>query len=83
VNWKKEIQITDLEPDALIEVICRKCGHGRYATQSEILEKPGLHRAWMDEVEKALRCQHKTCRGPVRIQIVHDGKNEGFVGGMA
>lgn len=83
MNWKKDIQITDLDPDTLIEVICKKCGHGRYATQSEILETPGLHRAWMDEVEKALKCQQRTCRGPVRIQIVHDGKNEGFVGGMA
>jgi len=83
VNWKKDIQITDLDPDTLIEVICKKCGHGRYATQSEILEMPGLHRAYMDEVEKALHCKHKFCRGAVRIQIVHDGKNEGFVGGMA
>lgn len=82
VNWKKEIKIEDLEPDTLIEVICRKCGHGRYATQSEILEMPGMQRAYLDEVEKALRCKIRFCGGPVRISITYDN-TEGFVGGMA
>jgi hypothetical protein len=83
VNWKKEIQINDLDPDTLIEVICRKCGNGRYASQSEILEMPGMQRAYMDEVEKAMRCHMRFCKGHILINLIYDDKTEGFVGGMA
>jgi hypothetical protein len=44
---------------------------------------PGLKQAYIDEVERALRCGSRFCRGHVRIALIHDGKNEGFVGGMA
>ncbi len=83
MNWKKNIKIEDLDPDTLIEIICRKCGNGRYATQSEILEMPGMQRAYMDEVEKVLCCHMRFCKGPVRISLIYDDKTEGFVGGMA
>jgi hypothetical protein len=28
-------------------------------------------------------CAGRSCQGPVRIALIHDGKTEGFVGGMA
>jgi len=83
MNWKKEIKVCDLDPDALIEVMCCKCGNGRYATQSELLQMPGMRRAYMDEVEKALRCHMRFCKGHVRLSLTYDGETEGFVGGMA
>jgi hypothetical protein len=39
--------------------------------------------AYPDEVERALKCASRKCHGPVRIALIHDGKTEGFVGGMA
>jgi hypothetical protein len=83
VNWKKEIKVTDLDPDTLVEVICKKCGNGRYATQSELLEMPGMKNAYIDEIEKALRCNMRFCSGAVRVSLIYDDKTEGFVGGMA
>ena len=42
-----------------------------------------LEQAYLDEVERALKCANQTCQGPVRLALIHDGKTEGFVGGMA
>ncbi len=83
MNWKKEIKVSDLSPDTLLEVICKKCGNGRYMTQSELLAMPGMKHAYIDEVEKALRCHLRFCSGLVRASLIYDGKTEGFVGGMA
>jgi hypothetical protein len=44
---------------------------------------PELKQAYLDEVERFLRCSSRFCRGHVRIAMIHDGKNEGFVGRMA
>jgi hypothetical protein len=82
VNWKKDLKVSDLSPDALIEVVCMLCGHGRYATQSELLTMPGMKGAYIDEVEKVLECNLGFCRGPVRVSLIFDDKKEGFVGGM-
>jgi len=48
-----------------------------------VLSQPGMRHAHLDEAEKRLRCISRFCRGPVRLSLVHDGKTEGFVGGMA
>jgi hypothetical protein len=82
VNWKKDLKVSDLDPGTLIEVVCKRCGKGRYATQSELLAMPGMKNAYMDEVEKAMECNLGFCRGPVRVSLIYDGKTEGFVGGM-
>lgn len=83
MNWKKELKVSDLSPDDLLEVICKKCSNGRYLTQSQLLAMPGMRHAYIDEVEKALECHLRFCKGPVRVSLIHDGKTEGFVGGMA
>ncbi len=83
MNWKKELKVSDLSPDDLLEVICKKCGNGRYLTQSQLLAMRGMRHAYIDEVEKGLECHLRYCKGPVRVSLIHDDKTEGFVGGMA
>jgi hypothetical protein len=51
----------------------RNCGH------SAVLDVAG----YLDEVEYNLHCSNRFCHGGVRISLIHDDKNEGFVGGMA
>jgi hypothetical protein len=43
---------------------------------------PGIKCAYVDEVEKALRCTSRFCKGHVRVALIYDDKTEGFVGGM-
>jgi len=83
VNWKTDLKLSDVETTAPVEIACRVCGQTRTETVAMLLRRPDLEQAYLDEVERALRCAARSCRGPVRIALIHDGKNEGFVGGMA
>jgi hypothetical protein len=83
VNWKTDLKLSDVEGSAPIEIACRVCGQTRAETAATLMAHPGLEQAYLDEVERALKCAGRSCRGPVRIALIHDGKNEGFVGGMA
>jgi hypothetical protein len=47
------------------------------------MRRPEFRQAWLDEVECALRCTDRFCKGAVRIALTFDDKTEGFVGGMA
>lgn len=82
VNWKTDPKLSDLEGAAPVEMACRACRQSRTETAAALMTRPGLEQAYLDEVERALRCAGRSCRGPVRIALIHDGKNEGFVGGM-
>lgn len=83
MNWKTDLKLADLEAAAPIEIACCVCGQTRTETAAALMSRPGLEQAYLDEVESALRCAGRSCRGGVRIALIHDGKNEGFVGGMA
>jgi hypothetical protein len=83
VSWKTELKVEDLDPAAELEVTCKHCGLTRYETPADILKRGGFHRAYLDQVEKALRCSGRFCNGTVRLSQIYDDKNEGFVGGMA
>ena len=83
MNWKTDLKLTDLDAATPIEVICKRCGLCRYETQAQLSERPELRHAYLDEVERTLQCSDRFCRSPVRISLIHDDKNEGFVGGMA
>jgi hypothetical protein len=48
-----------------------------------VLAQFEFQHAYLDEVEYSLHCSNRFCRGGVRISLIHDDKNEGFVGGMA
>lgn len=82
MNWKSELRLSDLDPAEEMEVTCRRCGLTRYERASVLLARDDLRQAFIDEAERALRCNSRICRGPVRCSLVHDGKTEGFVGGL-
>lgn len=83
MNWKTDLKLSDLEDAAPIEIACRVCGQTRTETAATLMRQSELEQAYLDEVERALNCASRTCRGPVRIALIHDEKSEGFVGGMA
>lgn len=83
MNWKTDLKLADLDAETVIEIVCKRCGLVRYETQSQLIEQPELSQAYLDEVEYSLCCSNRFCRGGVRISLIHDDKNEGFVGGMA
>jgi len=83
VNWKTDLKLADLDVTTAIEVACKRCGLVRYETQAQLTAQFELQHAYLDEVEYSLHCSKRSCRGGVRISLIHDDKNEGFVGGMA
>ena len=83
MNWKTDLKLADLEATTAIEVVCKRCGLTRYETSAQLLERIDFKNAYLDEVEYSLQCSDRFCRGGVRIALIHDDKNEGFVGGMA
>jgi len=83
VNWKADLKLTDLEAATAIEIECKRCGLSRYETPAKIMAQFDCQHAYLDEVECILCCSNRFCRGGVRIALIHDDKNEGFVGGMA
>jgi hypothetical protein len=82
MNWKTDLKLADLDAGTRLEVTCKRCGLSRYEHQAALMQRPELVQAYLDEVERALRCSNRSCKGTVRIALLHDGKTEGFVGGM-
>lgn len=83
MNWKTDLKLADLDASTRLEVTCKRCGLCRYEASAALMRDPKLAQAYLDEVEHALRCSDRVCRGAVRVALIHDGKTEGFVGGMA
>ncbi len=83
MSWKHEIRLADLPVEERLEITCRRCGKARYETAGDLLGRGEFSHAYIDEVERELACADRFCRGKVRLAQMHDGKTEGFVGGMA
>ena len=83
MNWKTDLQLADFDPETSFEITCKVCNLTRYEEQAQLIMKPGMAQAFLDEVEAGLRCPNRFCRGRVRLSLIHDDKTEGFVGGMA
>ncbi len=83
MNWKRNIQVRDLEPSHKLEISCKSCGHVHYLTRTQICVSPEIGFQYLDEVEKEIICKARGCKGNVRLAITHTGKTSGFVGGMA
>ena len=83
MNWKTELKLTDLDPDTAVEVVCKRCGLAFYQTPTHLRERLDFRNLYLDEVEYALHCTDRFCRGGVRISLIYDDKNEGFIGGLA
>ncbi|MGE0290507.1 MAG: hypothetical protein AB7I42_29580 [Bradyrhizobium sp.] len=83
MNWKRNIQVRDLDPGQRLEVTCKSCGHVHYLTREAICSSPEREFLYLDEVERDTVCKARGCRGAVRIAIIGDGPTSAFVGGMA
>ena len=83
MNWQSDLQISDLDPDQMLEVTCKLCGHSRYEEPRKLIDDYGLHFAYLDEVAKLLICHRRGCRGGVRLSLSSEAETEGFVGGLA
>lgn len=84
MNWKTDLKLTDLEPTTRFEVTCKRCRKARELRQGQIMQaNPGFRQLYLDEVEASLCCPQRDCRGGVKLDMMHDDKEEGFVGGMA
>lgn len=83
MTWKTDLKLADLAAAARLELTCRRCGLTHYERAVDLTARTELAQAYIDEVERALRCSDKACRGSMRLALVHDDKMEGFVGGLA
>ena len=83
MSWKTELQLSDFDAATRFEITCKTCSLTRYESQSKLAALPDMKHAYLNQVEKALSCSGRSCRGSVRLSLTHDGKTEGFVGGMA
>ena len=83
MNWKTDLKLSDLDHHPRLEITCRSCGHSRYETCDSLAANPTLAQLYLDQIEGHLRCSKRTCRGTVRVALIHSTKMEGFVGGMA
>lgn len=83
MNWKTEIQLMDIPQSQRLEVTCTVCGHSRYENAYHLAKHYGLSFEYLDEVERLLKCNNRTCDGQVRLALSTDEETEGFVGGLA
>lgn len=82
MGWREETRLADLSHETELEVVCRTCRKHRYEWPEDLMKIPALGQLHIDELEKSLRCFDKRCKGAIRIAIMHDHLEEGFVGGM-
>lgn len=82
MNWKSDLKLADLDSTTMFEITCCRCRLCRHETQAQLMcdEFKDFH---IDEVERALKCGSRVCRGPIRLAMNYGDKIEGFVGGMA
>lgn len=84
MNWKTDLKLNELEGTTEFELTCKRCRITRVTTQGQLVRtEPGLSRLYLEEVEASLHCTQPRCKGGVKLVMLHDGKEEGFVGGMA
>ncbi|MDC7683258.1 hypothetical protein PQU92_08215 [Asticcacaulis sp. BYS171W] len=84
MSWKTETSLADLDAEAQIEVTCKdpECDHMRYELAGDLRQRKGFARLYLDEVEARLTCGSRGCGHAVRLQIMLDLHEEGFVAGM-
>lgn len=83
MNWKRNIQVLDLELDIRLELVCRKCGKLRWLTGQELLERQSAKFLYLEDVERRARCRQRGCGGTMRMAMPGEGETSGFVGGIA
>lgn len=83
MNWKRNIQVLDLEPEDRLELVCRKCNKLRWLTGKELLDRADAKYLWLEDVERRARCRQRGCGGNMRMAMPGEGETTGFVGGIA
>lgn len=83
MTWKSESRLADLAADSRFELTCRRCGLTRSLRQDELMRRPALRFATLEQVERGLACPDRFCGGRVRLAQMHDSLHEPFVGGLA
>ena len=51
-----DLKLADLDDAAPVEVTCCRCGQTRTETAAALMRQPGLEQAYLDEVERVLKC---------------------------
>lgn len=83
MSWQDAMQLRDLDPNARMELTCKRCGKVRFLTPAEILARGDYRRLWLSEVQARARCQQRGCGGGMRLALPASGAAKGFVGGIA
>lgn len=73
----------DLDPGDRLELTCRRCGHVRYLTGSDLHARPSAVRLTLAQVEARAKCRQRGCGAPMRMAMPHQGETSGFIGGIA
>ncbi|HEV2501498.1 MAG TPA: hypothetical protein VGV39_00385 [Mesorhizobium sp.] len=83
MNWKRNIQVRDLDESDRFEMRCKTCKHVTYLTRSMICTSPEREFLYLDEVEAGEVCKARGCRGAVTLSRASKGDTSAFVGGLA
>lgn len=83
MNWKNELQLSDLDPDQVLEFMCIRCGHTHLKRAAELQAENSMIWAWLDQIEGDEVCKKRGCSGNTRMSIYHNNSTSGFVGGLA
>ncbi|MEW4468937.1 hypothetical protein AB1K62_14015 [Parasphingorhabdus sp. JC815] len=83
MNWKRNIQVLDLDPDIRLELVCRKCKKLRWLTGKELLKRQTAKFLYLEDIERRARCRQRGCRGTMRMAMPGEGETSGFIGGIA
>lgn len=83
MNWKRNLQVGDLEAGQRLEMTCVSCGHVHYLTPATVKASPEREYLYLDELEDETVCRARGCRGRVRLALLRKGDASGFVGGLA
>ncbi len=83
MNWKRNLQVGDLEAGQRLEMTCISCGHVHYLTPEIVKASPERVFLYLDELEAETVCRARGCRGRVRLALLRKGDTSGFVGGLA
>lgn len=83
MNWRRNIQILDLNADDRLELTCRKCGTLRWLTGAELQSRKGKERLTLGEVEERAKCRQRGCGAAMRLAMPAPQDTAGFVGGIA
>jgi transcription elongation factor Elf1 len=83
MNWKRDMQLNDLDDNQRLEFTCKTCGAFFFKQAAQLKQRKDLEFAWLDEVEREHICLQRGCYGQVRLSLYHNSEASGFVAGLA